>query len=74
MPKIEEVYAFTTEKEGNEDIAVVKVGHNLLPLVAPNKDSIEKMRPLAVGATRNSGKMLKLVRFKQREELETIEG
>jgi hypothetical protein len=74
MARVEELYAFIFEPKdpGQEDIVAVKTGQGLIPLVGAGIEKMEALRPLALQVAQNSGVRIKVLRFSNREELETL--
>lgn len=75
MPKITEMFAWIQEDSGPDDEGVLtwKFGDNWLPLVGADIDRVKSLREFALAVRVITGKPVKLVRFTNRIEVETIE-
>ena len=81
MPRIEEMYAFIAEDSGPDDEGVIAIqsgpgddGMRLwLPLVGADMARVDSLRPVALGIGRQAGTKVKLVRFTNRQDLETLQ-
>lgn len=73
MKLINEIYAFIAEDPKEEGV----IGANLMPgmfmpFVGADKARMESLRPYAEEIARKSGKTIRLVKFSNREVLDTI--
>lgn len=73
--RITELFAFVAvDHDGDE--GVIGFRHpsgDWLPLVGADMERIESLKPFAMKTAAASGKPVKLLRFKVREEIETLE-
>ena len=74
MPKIEQIYAFIAEDTGPDDEGVTgfATGMGWMPMVGADIDRIESLKPIAQQIAKSTGKKIKLIKFTNREEVETI--
>jgi hypothetical protein len=72
--RIEHIWAFVSQGEGDEDEGVcgVQLGGTFYPMIAADEDRVEQFRAHAERIARETGRTIKLVRFDERVELETI--
>lgn len=72
--KVTEMFAWlAVEENGSEGIIAGPVGrHELMPLVGGDRKRMEALRPVAEYVQQQTGLRIKLVRFSEREELESI--
>jgi len=81
MPRIEEMYAFIAEDTEPDDEGIIGMrtgpdddGRYIwVPLVGADMARVDSLRPIALGIGRQSGKKIKLARFSNRQDLETIQ-
>jgi hypothetical protein len=80
MPsRFEEIWVFVAENgdsEGGEGLAAVfqPLLGGWIPLVTHKRETMEKMRPMALELAKEHGKTLRLLHFTGREEIEVISG
>jgi hypothetical protein len=74
MPRITEMFAFVAEDEGPDDEGVIayRVGDHWLPMVGADMARVDSLRPQAQAIASEIGARVKLLRFTQREEMETL--
>lgn len=73
--RITALHAFLAH-DGDDDEGVIAApaeGGVMMPLVAADEDRLRSMRPVAERIARAMGQQVRLVRFTQREDLETID-
>lgn len=71
--KITEMWAFVSVDEaGNEGIIGFKNGDTWMPLVGADSARIAELRPIANKMARYTGMTIKLIKFTQREDIETL--
>jgi len=68
---IQELFAFVSQAPGGGIIAV-HAGADAFPLVTSEKHMVEKMKPMARQAAKEAKYTVKLLRFSNREELESF--
>ena len=74
MPKIEEMYVFIAEDGPNDEgVSAFQIGDTWLPMVGADMKRVDSMKPVAQLIADRTGQTIKLIRFTQREEIETIE-
>jgi hypothetical protein len=74
LEKVTEIYAFVLDGQYEEGMLSTEWAPGLLlPFACSDKKRFESLRPFAEEAAKKSGKKIKLVKFTQREELETID-
>jgi hypothetical protein len=71
---IDEIFVFVTkDATGNEGVAAFNGPNNMVfPMVCADKARVDSLRPIAVQIAEHTGCEIKLIRFSNREELETI--
>ncbi len=76
MPKFDALYAFISTDTGPDDEALVgmNTSSGWMPMVGSDMEATDKLKPIAAAVARRLGKPIKLIRFSNREELETITG
>ena len=74
MPKITEMFAFIAEDTGPEDegVTAYSLGAVWMPMVGADMARVNSLRPIAQQIASSSGKVVRLLRFTHREELETL--
>jgi len=74
MPVINSVWAFIAEDNGPEDEGACAMFHDRvwLPLIAADEKRLESLRPIAIELAKYVGKLIHLVRFTTRVEMEII--
>lgn len=72
MSSITELFAYLTTADGDEEIAAYEVAGQWRPLVALDRQHALGMRPMARTVAEESRAPLRLVRFTEVEELETV--
>lgn len=74
--KVTEIYAFFCDDNGVEGVPAVQMhgSPELMPLVCYSKETLKSMKILARKVAYQSKKKLTLVKFSQREDIETIGG
>lgn len=75
LPPMTECFVFVTRdpQTGNEGIAGAYAAGVWMPLVTSDKSQLDLQRAMARRIARASGHKVTLIRFSQREDLETIE-
>jgi len=76
MPRIEQMYAFVAEDSGPDDEGVIgtMTKNGWLPLVGADMARVNSLRPIAEAVASQLGKPVKLLRFTNREQLESLGG
>lgn len=76
---IDELFAFVsvddpsrTEGQPSEALAAFRLGDTMMPMIAADAGRVDSLRDMAQAIATASGRPLKLVRFDNRTELETI--
>jgi hypothetical protein len=70
---IDSVWAFVSEDaKGNEGIVAHTMGATLMPLIAADEERLRQLRPYAEKLAKMGLVKIKLVKFHQRTEVETI--
>ena len=74
MPlKIEEIFAYVgVDDDGNESVAELQIPGCWVPLVATDWDRVQSLKPLASQIAKAAGRPMKLVKFRERIEVEDI--
>lgn len=76
LEKITEIYVFASVDEGGEGVVGMTLPVNgretFMPFVCADKTRMEQLKPIAKKIAQESGKTIKLLKFKQRKELETL--
>lgn len=73
MFRIRDIHAFVAEdEEGEEGLCAFFTGGQWMPLVAADPARLVSIRPVAQAIAKQTGRPIKLIRFTQREEVETI--
>ncbi len=75
--RIEQMYAFIiVDDDGTEGIPAFNPpdGGMAIPMVGADMAMVDKLRPIAVTMSLTFGKTVELVKFSQREHVETIGG
>lgn len=71
--KITELYAFAAvADDGDEGIASFLAGDKWMPMVAADKARLEQFTPIAKEMSKATGKTIRVLRFSNRETIETI--
>lgn len=71
---IDKLYAFIGSDETGEGLISMQLGNTHMPLVAADMERVESLRVYAQQVALISGKIIKLVEFSVRTELETFDG
>lgn len=71
--EIEGLWAFIGEGDGGEGLLAAAIDGRVVPLIAADLARVEQLRPHAQRAADSTGVAVRLVRFTQRIEIETIE-
>jgi hypothetical protein len=74
MPlKIEEMFAFVTvDADGNEGVAAMKTVMGWMPMVGADWNMVQSLKPAAVQIANAIGRPIKLIKFRERIEVEDI--
>lgn len=76
LEKITEIYVFASVDKGGEGVVGMTLPVNgretFMPFVCADKERMEQLKPIAKKIAQESGKTIKLLKFKQRKELETL--
>ncbi len=76
LEKITEIYVFASVDEGGEGVVGMTLPVNgretFMPFVCADKARMEQLKPIAKKIAQESGKTIKLLKFKQRKEIETL--
>lgn len=74
--RIDEIWAFISIGADGDEAVVASFfpGTGWLPLIAADQRRLDMLRPIAAEAARQSGLCIRLVKFANREILETING
>lgn len=76
LEKITEIYVFASVDEGGEGVVGMTLPVNgretFMPFVCADKTRMEQLKPIAKKIAQESGKTIKLLKFKQRKEIETL--
>jgi|SRR6266849_5113092 len=74
---IDEIFMFiSVDDDGNEGVCAFQTASGMMPMIGADLDRIESLRPIAkqlAGIQEYTGKKIRLVKFKVREEMEIIE-
>lgn len=73
--RIETVVAFVAH-DGDDDEGIMgflQPDGTWMPMIAADEERIRRLRPIAEDQAKATGQQVKLVRFSQREDLETID-
>lgn len=71
--KVTEVYAFlAVDTDGAEGVPAAELGDMVMPLIAADADRLESLRPMAQSLASSYGMKITVVRFTNREDVETI--
>lgn len=70
--KIDEMFAFVAENPDGEGVMGIRQDGAWLPLVGADMARIASLKPMVEKIARESGVLVKLVKFSVRTELETI--
>lgn len=71
---ITDIYAFVAvHPDGDEGILGQSVAGVLMPLIGADLTRLQQLRPMAEQIAKQSGKVVKLVRFTHRTELDVIQ-
>lgn len=71
---IADIYAFVAvHPDGDEGILGQSIGGVLMPLIGADLTRLQQLRPMAEQIAKESGKVVKLVRFTNRTELDVIQ-
>jgi hypothetical protein len=75
VKKIDEMYAYVAvdPDDNTEGIVSFFGGLGNMPMVSADMENVEGLRPIAEEAAKQSGAVIRLVRFTNRELIETIE-
>lgn len=74
MPlRIDEVYCFIAEDNGDEGIAGLHTRNGLMPMIGADKARVDALRPMAEELSRATGVRIVLTRFTTRTEVEVID-
>ncbi len=75
--RIDEIFAFiSVDDKGNEGVCAFVNGTQMVPMIGADMKRLESLRPIArqlAGQEEFTGKKIRLVKFKVREEMEIIE-
>lgn len=75
LPRVDELFAFlAVDLDGTEGIITLATPNGPLPCVAAKMAVADVMRPRAIRAATEYGRTVRLVRFSNREVLETHGG
>lgn len=76
MTKVTEIYAFFCIDNDAEGVPAIQMhgSPELMPLVCYSKHTLKNMKNIARKVSAKTGKKLTLVKFSQREDIETIGG
>jgi hypothetical protein len=70
---ITEIWAWICEDTpGSEGLPGASIGGTFMPLIGSDRQRVESMRDFAVAVRIGTGRPVKLVRFTQREDVETL--
>lgn len=74
MPVIKEIWAFVSvdPEDGNEGVCGVVTDGVMMPLIASDVARLEQIRPIALRLALDTDMQIKLVKFTQRVEVETL--
>lgn len=73
MPRIDEIWVFISEDApGEEGIIGAKLGENWVPFVAADRERVESLKPIAREIGKITERKVKLVKFSNRTDVETI--
>lgn len=71
--KIEQIFAFiSTDEDGSEGVIGFETHGVFMPLVGADMDRIESLKPIVQQVANMTQKQVRLCRFHQLEELESI--
>jgi hypothetical protein len=73
MPHIGHIWAFlSVDDDGNEGLCGIRTNEGWLPLVCADDARMKSLIPIAHGIARSTGKLIKLVKFHNREDIKDI--
>lgn len=74
MPRIDTIWAFVSvdPDDGNEGVCAFHTGEGWMPMIAADIARLDQIRPIAQKIARDRQQAVKLVRFSQRTEEETL--
>ena len=76
LKHITEIYVFASADEGGEGVVGMTLPVNgretFMPFVCADKERMEQLKPIAKKIAQESGKTIKLIKFKHRKEIETL--
>ena len=74
MPRIDSIWAFIAEDTGPDDEGVTGFlqGDTMLPLIAADAARLDSLRAMAQHIATKTGQTLHLVKFTNREAVETV--
>lgn len=71
--QLEGIWAYIGESDGGEGLLAAAIDGRVVPLIAADLGRVEQLRVHAQRAADQSGVAVRLVRFTQRVEVDTIE-
>jgi hypothetical protein len=76
MPRIDCIWAFLSvdEGDGNEGVVAAPLGGALMPLIAADPKRLESIIPVAEEIARVTGRVIRLVKFSNREVIRQFGG
>jgi hypothetical protein len=73
--RIDSVHAYVVLAEnGDEGIAAFHTGEGWMPMICADWTRVESLRPMAEALARKTGQEIRLVKFANRTDVETIGG
>jgi hypothetical protein len=76
MPRIDCIWAFLSvdEEDGNEGVCAAPLNGSLMPLIAADEKRLASLWPVAEEIARLTGRVIRLVKFHNREVVRQIGG
>lgn len=72
LSSIDSLWAFLSVDEGGEGVCAVPLDNTMMPLIAADEARLASLRPLARSLSKMTRKVIRLVRFTERHEIEAI--
>jgi hypothetical protein len=73
MGRIEQIWAYLSVDDGGEGVCAAPFANGTIPLIAADKRRLDQLKPTARSLASMFKKPVRLVRFKQREDVEIIQ-
>lgn len=76
LEKITEIYAFVSQSERGEGVVGMTMPvdgrETFMPFICAGKERMEQLKPIAVKMAKQYGKKIKLIKFTNRKDIETL--